>query len=391
MTDGVQNKYRDSTIINPLMRGGMIHEDVREALCNDWLRTGYEICHDCLEGRSGLIKNPPISDFLTEVARFFGGDASEHTFGCRAAQYTVLHSIASNLDGKTVIADSTCHYTTMIAAEMCGLKVEEVPHSGYPEYAIRPEDYLAKIEEVKNETGQDPALVIATHADPYYGNVIDVEGVGKICSQFEVPFMVNAAYTGGVMPISMKKMNIDFLTLSAHKSMASLSPLGYVVTSYEHSKKVFETSKIRPQWSGRLFGKKVPNIFGCSVGGQPLISSMMSFPHVKERVKNWDEELKKTREFADRMESECDMVLMGDVPHNHHLLHFETPLFWDISKVHKKRGFFLASEMNRRGISGLHRGMTKHIKMSVYDLSEDEVEKVVEAFVEVADKGRRML
>ncbi|NOZ76224.1 MAG: O-phospho-L-seryl-tRNA:Cys-tRNA synthase [Euryarchaeota archaeon] len=384
----VRNRYRDSIVINPLMRGGMIPRGVREELCRDWMRTGYETCHDCLEGRSGLIRNPPITEFLAEVAEFFGGDVAEHTFGCRAAQFTVMRAVASQAEGRTVIADATCHYTTMISAEMCGLQVVEVPHSGYPEYRINPEDYGEKIREVRQETGTDPALVVATHADPYYGNIIDVAEVGRVCSEAGVPFMVNAAYTGGVMPIDMKRMNIDFLSLSAHKSMASLSPLGYVVTSYQYSKKLFETSKIRPAWSGRLFGKKVPNLFGCGIGGQPLISSMLAFPYVKERVKGWDGELDKTRRFADEMEKECDMVLMGDLPHNHHLLHFETPLFWEISRTHKKKGFFLASEMVKRGIVGLHRGLTKHVKMSVYGLTEEEVRRVAEAFMEVAEAGR---
>jgi Sep-tRNA:Cys-tRNA synthetase len=388
VAEPIRNRYTDHIVINPLMRGGMIPEEVRQDLCANWMRTGYETCHDCLEGRSGLIRNPPIHEFLQRLAEFFGGDAAEHTFGCRAAQFTVMQAMAVEAEGRTVIADANCHYTTVISAEMCGLQVVEVPHSGYPEYHIRPEDYAAKIEEVRKNTGTDPALVIATHADPYYGNLLDVARIGKICSDAEVPFMVNAAYTGGVMPLNMKKMDIDFLTLSAHKSMASLSPLGYVVTSYQYSRKVFEPSKIRPAWSGRVFGKKVPGLFGCSVGGQPLISSMLSFPHVVERVKNWDTELEKTRRFVDIMERECDMVLMGEVPHNHHLLHFETPLFWEISKTHKKKGFFLASAMVKRGIVGLHRGLTKHVKMSVYGLGDEEIEKVVEAFVGIAAGGR---
>jgi Sep-tRNA:Cys-tRNA synthetase len=263
---------------------------------------------------------------------------------------------------------------------MCGLEVVEPPHSGYPEYKVEAEKVAEKIEEVGR-----PALVAMTHADPYYGNVAPVKEIGKICSEEEIPYMVNAAYTGGVMPINMKEFNADFLTLSAHKSMASIGPLGFVITNYEWSKKLFALSKSKADWTGRVFGKKIPNLFGCSIGALPLVSCILSFPYIKERVKNWEKEIKKTEEFVDALEDLGDIMLLGERPHRHHLLHFETPLFWEISKTHKRKGFFLAEEMIARGIVGLHKGLSKHIKLSIYGLSDEEVKRVRDAFEEVAN------
>ena len=374
-------RYKDFTIINPLMRGGIVPKDVAQRLCEEgWLEVGYNVCHECIEGRSSLITKPNIKTFLGELARFFGGDAAEHTFGCRASQFAVMKTIAdSERESDIVITDPNSHYSTNIAAEMVGLKTVETPHTGYPEYKVQAESVLEKIEEVKN-----PALVVMTHADPYYGNLAPVEEVGKICAEREIPYLVNAAYTGGVKPIDMKAMNADFLTLSAHKSMASTGPLGFLVTNFAWSKYAFETSKSKADWTGRAFGKKIPNIFGCSVGSLPLISAMMSFPHVKERVKNWDAEMKKTNDFADAMEDLGDIMLLGERPHQHHLLHFETPRFWEISKNHKRKGFFLAEEIIKRGIVGLQKGLSKHVKMSVYGLPDDEIKKVQEAFEEIS-------
>jgi len=276
--------------------------------------------------------------------------------------HTVSKLAKEGLYTNKVISDPLCHYSTNIGAEMNDLKVVEPPHSGYPEYNVDANAFADKIEEVKSQDGKLPALVMVTHADPYYGNIQPVKEVGKICRDYEIPFMVNAAYTGGVIPIDMKDINADFLTLSAHKSMASLGPLGYVVTNYEWSKKIFEKSKQKTEWSGRAFGKKLLSVFGCSVGGIPLVSSMLSFPYVKERVSRWDEEEKKSSWFIKEMEDIGEMMLIGQRPHKHHLFHFETPVFWGISKDHKRKGFFLAEEMIKRGIVGLHRGLTKHIR-----------------------------
>jgi Sep-tRNA:Cys-tRNA synthetase len=158
------------------------------------------------------------------------------------------------------------------------------------------------------------------------------------------------------------------------------------VTNYEWAKKAFKTATIIPEWSGRAFGKKIPSIFGCSIGGIPLSSAIYSYPYVVERVAKWDEELRKTRWFIEEMEKLGDNMLVGERPHRHHLLHFETPLFWEISKRHKRKGFFLADEMLRRKFVGLHRGLSKHVKLSVYGLSWDEVRAVRDAFYEIAEK-----
>jgi Sep-tRNA:Cys-tRNA synthetase len=381
------NKYKGFVIINPLMRGGIIPEDARKNLL-DWTDVGYINCHDCIEGRSSLVSSPPINKFLKEIAEFFGGDEAEHTFGCRAAQFSVMKAVRSLVDNgehtDIIVSDPLSHYSTNIAAEMNGLKVAEPSHSGFPEYLLEADLFREKIEEVKKQTGKLPALVVVTHADPYYGNIAPVEEIGNICNKYEVPYMVNAAYTAGVIPIDMKKIKADFLTVSAHKSMSSLAPLGFLVTNFVWKKEVFATSQDKPDWSGRVFGKKIPNIFGCSIGGLPLISCMLSFPFVKKRVKLWNSELENINLFIKEMENLGDVMLLGQRPHMHHLLHFETPLFWELSKNYSRGGFFLAKELKKRNIVGVQKGMTKHIKLSIYGMSNNERQKVLDAFYEIA-------
>ncbi|MEE8168217.1 MAG: aminotransferase class V-fold PLP-dependent enzyme [Candidatus Hydrothermarchaeales archaeon] len=384
----MEYRYKGKVIINPLMRGGIIPKEVQKKLFEDgWTEVGYNVCFDCIEGRSSLITKPAVKSHLAEIAGFFGGDTAEHTFGCRSAQFAAMKTIAqSSPESKVVITDPNSHYSTNIAAEMCGFETVEPPHTGYPEYKVTPEKFQEKIEDVEKSHGK-PALVVVTHADPYYGNLAPVKEIGEICDDKEIPYMVNAAYTGGVIPIDMKKFNADFLTLSAHKSMSSIAPLGYLVTTYEWSKRAFAISKAKPDWTGRAFGEKIPNLFGCSIGGLPLVSSMLSFPYVKERVKNWEQEVKRIESFIDAMEDLGDLMLLGERPHRHHLLHFETPVFWEISKKHKRKGFFLAKSMIKRGIVGLHKGLSKHIKLSIYGLSDSEVEMVLDAFREVIEEN----
>jgi Sep-tRNA:Cys-tRNA synthetase len=388
------NRYKDCIVIHPIMTGGILPDEVQKRVLEErWARVGYAVCFDCLEGRSSLIAKPPVREFLDDIAGFFGGDVAEHTFGCRAAQFAVMKTISDYLDGegardhvKVVVTDPLCHYTTAIAAEMTGFRLVEPPYSGYPEYKIEAKDFVGKIEEIRKETGKLPGLIAVTHVEPYYGNMNPAKEIGEIAKEYEIPYMVNAAYTAGVLPVDMRDLQADFLTVSAHKSMASLGPLGFLVTNYGWAKRAFKKSAIMTDWSGRAFGKKLPNLFGCSVGGIALISAMCSFPYVVKRVKKWNEELRKIRWFTQEMEKLDDIMLIGERPHRHHLLHFETPIFWEISKHHKRKGFFLADEMIQRGIVGLHRGLSKHVKLSIYGLSWDEVKRVRDAFYEIAEK-----
>jgi len=390
----IKNRYKEAIIINPIMTGGLIPKRTWEKLIEEnWLNVGYSICFDCIKGQSSLVSKPPIRDFLSEVAEFLGGDIAHHTFGCRTAQFAVMRTISNYVKGEgtedytnIVLVDSLCHYTTVVAAEMTGLRLAEAPHSGHPEYRIFADGFRQKIEEIKSKTGKLPGLVAVTHVEPYNGNLNPAEEVGKIAEEYGIPYMVNAAYTAGVMPLNMKDLHADFLTASAHKSMASLAPLGFLVANHEWAGRVFEESKVRTELSGRSFKNKITNIFGCSIGGIPLISAMYSFVHVVERVSRWEEEVAKTRWFIKEMKKMDGIRLIGEEPHNHHLLHFETPIFWEISKRHKRRGFFLAEEMIKRGIVGLQRGLSKHIKLSLYGLEWDQVKKVRDAFFEIADK-----
>lgn len=372
------------------MRGGMVPEDVRRELFEDWAGVGYIACHDCLEGRSSLCGRPPIKSFLEKIAAFYGGDAAEHTFGCRTAKFAVMRAVRNAVENTSdyadvIVIDANSHYSTNIAAELNKFRTVEVPHAGYPLYTIDAAGYDEKIKEIKRTMGKPPALAVATHADPYYGNLAPVADIGAVCREHDVPFLVNAAYTAGVIPIDMRAMNADFLSVSAHKSMASLAPLGFVITNHTWAKRLFAGSQTKTDWGGRLFGNKIPNVFGCSIGGLPLISGMLSFDHVQKRVGIWGEEQRKINDFVTEMEKIPDVMLLGERPHRHHLLHFETPGLWQALKNKGKNGFYLSEFMIKSGVVGLHRGMSKHVKFSIYGLSESEVEKVKNLFHEIAD------
>ena len=97
--------------------------------------------------------------------------------------------------------------------------------------------------------------VIVTHASNLTGNVVDIESIGQMAKDHGSLFIVDASQTAGMRPVDVRKMNIDVLCFTGHKSL--LGPQGtggmYVRTGL----------KIRPLLSGgsgvQTYRKKHPN------------------------------------------------------------------------------------------------------------------------------------
>ncbi len=366
--------------IHPIQRGGILTEEARKILL-EWA-DGYSVCDVCLEGRVDLLRNPPVDELKQDVAEFLGMDTARFTAGARHAKFAVMSAFQRG----TLVLDSLAHYTSYTSAELNDMRVFEVPNSGYPDFRVDPEMYAETFERVREETGSYPDLALLTHVDYRYGNLADAERVGKICEEYEVLFVLNTAYSSGVMEVNGKKLRTAFIVASGHKSWAATAPIGILATNYELSDRVFRTSKMRGDWSGRAFTKKELAVFGCSpVFGLPVMTLMASFPGVVERVKHWNEEIEKARWFVREMEKIEGVQLIGERPKNHTLMHFESPAFHSIAKKHRKRGYFLYHELKKRGVFGVQAGMTKNFKVNIYGLSWEDLDKVVSAFKDIAE------
>jgi len=288
--------------------------------------------------------------------------------------------------GDYVVLDSTAHYSSYIAAELAELKVKEVPNSGPPEYKVDLEAYAGKIEEVKKETRKLPAAVLLTHVDYLYGNLNDAKVVSKITKDYDVPYILNCAYSAGVMPVNGKELGADVLTSSGHKSWAASAPTGILAFNKSLEEKFTARSKMEGDLTKRKFGAKELAMLGCTVMGAPLITLMASFPEVVRRVESWGEEVEKVRYLVAELEKIEGIKQMGMRPKMHTLTHMETESFYKVSETHKRKGYFLYDELRSRKIVGIQPGLTKHFKFNTYGLTWDQIRYVRDAFFDIAKK-----
>jgi Sep-tRNA:Cys-tRNA synthetase len=380
----LQREFKEERYINlhPIQRGGVLTDAARKVLLE--FGDGYSTCDWCppKAARLDAIEHPPIAQFMQDLAEFLGMDVARVVTRCREAKFITFATLGE--PGDYVVVDGLAHYSTYIAAELARLKVKEVPHSGHPEFKLDLNAYADKIEEVKRETGKLPAVVLLTHVDYLYGNLNDAAAVGGICKKYGVPFLLNAAYTAGVMPIDGKKLGADIIVSSGHKSWAASAPTGVLALKQELADRVLARSKIIGDWSKRKFGHKEYAVLGCTVMGAPLISLMASFPDVVERVERWPQEVERARYLVEQLERIEGTRQLGTRPKQHTLTHMESEGFHKVSQTHKRRGFFLYEELKRRGIVGIQAGLTKHFKFNTYGLTKEKIESVAKAFLEIA-------
>lgn len=66
---------------------------------------------------------------------------------------------------------------------------------------------------------KDSAAVIVNHVSNVFGFVQPLEQIAEICSEKQVPLIVDAAQSAGVLPLSAEKLNAAFIAVPGHKAL----------------------------------------------------------------------------------------------------------------------------------------------------------------------------
>ncbi len=74
-----------------------------------------------------------------------------------------------------------------------------------------------------------PKVVICTHVSNVFGYILPVEAIAKLCQTYGVPFILDVSQSAGVLPISMKNLQADFLAMPGHKGLYGMQGTGILV------------------------------------------------------------------------------------------------------------------------------------------------------------------
>jgi len=362
--------------IDPIQAGGRLTADAMKAIIA-W-GDGYSVCDNCRKPfRLDQIKKPPLDTFHRELAAFVGMDQARVMPGARRGFQAVADTYVEK--GSPVLLTALSHYTGFLAVEAAGGIPREIPKDGGNR--ITAGAAAARIEEVTKEFGRPPALLFIDHFDYQFGNEHEVREIAREARKYDVKVLYNGAYTVGIMPVNGKDFGVDFVVGSGHKSMASPAPSGVLATTSEHAKDLFRTTQAKGDVTGRAFGVKEVELLGCTLMGATIMGMMASFPHVRERVSRWQEELANGRMVIDALRSIEGTKVLSEYPRKHTLTRVDTRDSFDrVAQTHKKRGYFFTSALGERGIGGVIPGATRVWKFNTYGLTKRQCEYLASAF-----------
>ncbi len=72
------------------------------------------------------------------------------------------------------------------------------------------------------KSGVDAAVF--THCSNVFGYVLPVKEIASLCRKYGTPFIIDAAQSAGILPLSLQNLGADFIAMPGHKSL--LGPQG---------------------------------------------------------------------------------------------------------------------------------------------------------------------
>lgn len=150
-----------------------------------------------------------------QVASALNAEDSEIVFtGCGTeADNMALKGIAEKYQskGKHIITSSVEHHAILHTCEYLEKHGFEVTYLPVDEYG------MVKAEQVRDAIRSDTILVSIMFANNEVGTIMPIKEIGAVCREKGVFFHTDAVQAVGHEAIDVKAMNIDLLSLSAHK------------------------------------------------------------------------------------------------------------------------------------------------------------------------------
>lgn len=167
------------------------------------LRTAEQI-YACREAASSLfsLDNPACVVF---------------TANCTMSLNMAIKGVLQN--GDHVVISDLEHNSVIRPLEALKSKnvtyTEAVIYPNYPELTVK---------SFRNAIRQNTKLMICSHASNVLGYRAPIEQLGALAAEKGILFVVDAAQSGGILPVDMAKSNIDYLCLPGHKGL--YGPMG---------------------------------------------------------------------------------------------------------------------------------------------------------------------
>lgn len=163
----------------------------------------------------GLEANEAVSSARKTIADLIGAIPDEIVFTSGATESNNLAILGSahfyQAKGKHVITLKSEHKSVLDP-------FFELEREGFNVTRLNPTaNGLLDLDELERALRKDTILVSILHVNNEIGVIQDIEAIGKLLKGRGIIFHVDAAQSGGKIPINLKSLPVDLMSFSAHK------------------------------------------------------------------------------------------------------------------------------------------------------------------------------
>ena len=169
------------------------------------------------------------------IASLIGAEPSEIVFtsGATESNNLAIQGILRNNKSKskhllTTSIEHKCVLNTALAMKKYGYLVDIVPVE---------KNGIIDVGKIESALTKDTIMVSVMLVNNEIGTIQPVKEIGELCSKKGITFHVDAAQATGKVPINVKEMKIDLLSISGHKIYAPKG-IGALYVSHYYSSRI---------------------------------------------------------------------------------------------------------------------------------------------------------
>jgi cysteine desulfurase len=208
-----------------------------------------------------------------EAAKFINADPKEIIFtsgGTESDNFAIKGIAYANTDkGRHIITSKIEHPAVLETCRYLEKNGWEITYLNVDKYGIVSPD------ELKKAIRKDTVLISIMYANNEIGTIEPIKEIGEIARESGVYFHTDAVQAAGKIPIDVKKLNIDMLSIAAHKFHG---PKGVGFFYLKKGVRIHSISQGGHQERSKRSGtENVPAIIGlakaCEIAGEHLKDS----------------------------------------------------------------------------------------------------------------------
>lgn len=187
-----------------------IHEDVLDAML-PYLKEQYG--NPSSIHRYGRLANKAIEKARKQIAMLINADSSEILFtsGGTESNNTALYGIAEKKPHSQIITSSIEHDAIL---EPC----KKLAKDGFDVIYLPVDTHgVVNLSVLKNSLSDNTCLVSIMFGNNEMGTIEPIAQIAQLCNEQNIPFHTDAVQAVGKIPIDVKKLGVDLLSISSHK------------------------------------------------------------------------------------------------------------------------------------------------------------------------------